>query len=1269
MSPPSSVHLSRATLARALAELRRGQRPQHAALSQLQRYLQLWFPRSSWLSVYPPPAEGAAGRATANWRFCRDPPRVSREWAAALELVELAGFVDALSDSSQSVEQERAARLPHSSTPRAEAVVQATEHLLRHGVFPACGWAVSLRLLQAWRERQPPAMAQAFPETLSAPAAAQLLHHISLAPPSPRAWRDALRLYRHCSVPTHTPAGGTAAAFPRSSTPAPPRRSDAEELEAHSAFLKALRHMSLTTLLRAGEWEQGLRFYYHTLYQRDLPGPITTTYLVQQLGCVGQWAAVLQVYELCVKLLQAQQRQPRRAPSLSSAHEGDTAVARQWGTTLSVAMAAAQTSPGAPAGTLAAMLQQLRPQRGALCGPSADGAAAALAPPLVRLDGHFLSAVQALPSPAERVSLVRLARRESLLDVFKLIRGLVSKRRWMEALMLFDEALSTAPVHSSRATNSNDGASPHAAAPPSTGSATLALTKREIGEARLNLLHASTIDCVAVVVAALNRHRVPSAAPRASPSADGASRGVSAAVAAPTQPLLLVLNDREVECVLSKTLALADTHCHHTLPVAAHAARESFWQYCLELLAFNYGAFGEDAVDTKHHDPPGPAGGQQQPSPTRPRRRTPSPAALSFLLRHPRLPWQTALQIIHGYGLLEARPSAARMGVGGSTRRRITSASPSHSSSFSPGETASSRTPQLLAVSAAVELLRSQARREEAERLALQSLAQEMADAAARAGGVVSVSAALLQVAQYSTLRGLLLERQEARLIVDKATLSHLLRESTRVVATRADRCGRGSSEAVQLSSGHAWWVSKEAFCEHPCGRALTVVSLLMQRLQRPQDARAAAGVAVVQPSLSGRPASLFLPVPVDAAPLATAVGVGAPHPSWLLTYPSAVHCEVLRVLACLTTSSADSSPEDASLCYGLRWTWSRRYLAHLAAHFSAAPVCGVAGSQEAPSGEREPATGAAAAAAREAYYCASFEAVLSLLDSVAAGAGASHVDDAPRSPAQRVQQLGQVLERAIVRYGCVPPTHMLLPNQLDRLLPPLTPRSSHSVAEASALGRRDDGDAGESTEERRAVALHLVRLTVGALCGAGAQATVEPVLLHNLLKLSCRVAEHDQASASPDAEEHARDVDCSAEISRIGVSLVRLQCERCGLHTVRPGTVTLLYRLCAAAQSRATRHGHAAPRQAALETTRYLLKAQAQALRAVGAPPQCTDTGARAETAVVRHHCQLYFALFGWEEALEVWYRAFPSEVLSQLSGNPHAVEACLSFGETAPQ
>ncbi|KAG5471820.1 hypothetical protein LSCM4_03377 [Leishmania orientalis] len=1311
MPSPSSARPSRVSLARVLAEARQGRQSRHVSSAQLRRYLVQWFPRGLWPFIYRMQSRGVeatAPRTNAYRRFCRDPPRVSHEWSAALQLVELARVVDKMPSASPAKAHRDAGLPPRAPAPQSAAVVQATEHLLRYGVFPPSGWALTLLLLQTWRKTQPLAQPQVFPTSLSSPAAAQLLHHISLAPPSPQAWQDALCLYHLCSTEAHTPSiNGQPLPTQKVEFPSPPRSTT--DIESHSAFLKAMRHMTLTTLLQADEWERGLHFYYHTLYQRDLPGHITTSCLVQQLGRARQWAAVLRVYELCVKLLQAQRHQ-REQQQQTSPHRAEW-LSRQWGTTLSIAMAAAQNSPGAPTTTLAAMVRQLQPGLDAMPALSTDliGVAPTCPPPLVRLNGHFLSAVQALPSEKDRLAVLSLAWRGSLLDVFKIIRGLLSKHKWKEALALFEGSMPAAPARTPSPDCRNGGSlAPRATSQPTIGKP-LGLSRKEIGETRLSFLHEATIDSVMTVVAALNRYRTTKGKQPADALREGEGNllSVNAANVSSTR---LMLNDREVECVLSKTLALREEKCCALSP-AALEAREHFWRDCLELLAFNYGTLpcgetGEKASPseqaTKRH-------GSSPRSPCR----TPTPAALSFLLRHPHLPWHVALQLIQHYGVLETCPGERVAASTRTTRRRAASPLLAARRTGTP----SPPTPRSLAVAATVGLLRMQGQLQAAEKLALQSLEMEVAEHSRGAGATVSLSAALLEVVQLPTLRSVLLERGEKRLTVDGPTLFHFLQESTRARRAQAeshrDDGAHGPSCGAASSSLPPWWADSAAFFHHPSGRALTVVWLLMQRHVRPPMTTTDVAKHDGSESLLN---SLFLCLPPPSTPSVAAASLEAPLRSWLMAYPVAVHCEVLHAIKCLTSPTAPSmlSPSscaEAQVCYAKRWVWTRRYVASLAAHFSTPATDTQTRLEEETYAENQPDGVKAEAVAREAYYGATFEAVLSLVDSSVPRIPASHDqvshgmqmdacadaavaaqdDDAPHSSARRVQQLQQLLERAIARYGCLPPTHMLLPNQLNRLLPPLAPCAPSTEGSAEdENARRDCLHSEGARAERCAVALHLVRLVLGALKGARQQRSVEPAMLHNLLKLCCRVAEYDQASLAVARGVTDSGIDNSAEVSRAGATLVRLQCELCGLHTVRPGTLSLLYHLCAAAQARASSYGHTVPRQVALETTCYLLEAQAAATAQKGKGHRSQEgaplndaavfTSSSSQTrsghrrlnplgpfcAVQARHCELYFSLIGWEDALEVWYRAFPHEVLTQLSSNSQAVEACLSFGES---
>jgi hypothetical protein len=1330
MSPPLP-RPSLASLTHLLSAAQRPNNPKRISFQQLQRYVTPWFPRELWGSIYGGGDSGRAASSLAHTsnrfkRFCKDPPLVSPVWSAALQLVDLSRCV---------ATPMRGATTAVPANP----TIWTIEHLLRCGVFPPAGWVLTLRLLQVWRDEQSNLATMSveaspshegcstgavaaterlgdssrlsFPPRLSPAAAAQLLHHISLAPPSTQRWQDALRLYQCSAAQTYMlserrrmtdPSRVLAAGASPATTP------------TVSAFLKALRHMTLTTLLQAGEWERGLRFYSHALYQRDVPGTVTTGYLVQVLGKAGRWASVVQVYELCVKLLHVQRRQ-RLCDSPGRAE----VPSRAWGTTLSMAMAAALSCPAVPPTVLWTMLRQLRQDR-------ADSESSSPLPPLVRLDGNFLSAVQALATADDRTAVLRFAKQEGLLDVFKLIRGLLSKHRWEEALLLFTEAVkaTAAPTPSSRkdARSADAGIASGTTRDSGASWPPVHLSRREIGEARLGFLHSCTIHNVVTVVAVLNRHHA---------TRRGSGDGVTSALA---------LNDQEVECVLSKTLEASEASC------TSSRCASDFWQYCLQLLDRNYTPAATTSPSPSSH---WRSVAEIDAAP----HRQPTAAALSFLLRHPRLPWHVALQLIETYNLLgtgrgtgmaphpHSKSERVSRGVDGGGRS-------SHDVSV---------TSRALALNAAVSCLASQGQHEAAEGLALRALHAETFMFQSSGSGV-SLSAALLRIASPSTLHQLLLARHYDRLYVDGRVLFHLLREGIHATESDGVRWKRNSTTATSAEKRR-----DVLFVDHPCGRALTVVHLLMLRGIPPRDTPSAAGGPHPIEQL---PASLFLFEPTSSANASSLQGApeAASLSPWLLAYPSSVHCEVVRAICCITagasvTTSSDlcaanpSSDSEARECYTQRWTWTTRYLHMLTDFFVDQPQRCVRSSVRCPSRHPLLPTGDAAAveaaveAAREAYYVSTFEAVISLLETTAVQeapstsdsitavcrgdttprgtevtprrGGENMVDGAPRTSRNRVQFLCDTLERAIVRYRCVPPTHMFLPNQLDRLLPPLTQLSGLAMGG----GKAARGAAQTQAQERCAVAACLLRLAVRSLntsdpnvCivpgASGRPRTVEPALLHGLLKLCCRVAEYEKALASSSSSPclQLRTGGDSADdtvvgLCEVGGALVRLQVEQCGLATIQPGTLSLLYHLCAAVQECQTKIHPSLPKKVALETTGYLLRhggigsraalhrvwrhrsgascstalhagvAGAQQPSAAAVPlseREGGDDGGRGSASAVAvkpRHCELFFSLFGWEDTLHVWYPAFPRDVLRLLANDPRAIEACLSLEESSQE
>lgn len=404
--------------------------------------------------LFPDPKEHfqgshSQGAATAGGPSRQHPERrhersaaISPGWLDALSLLELARLVDTAQAATGDA---------------APVEGRAAAHVLNAGHFPQHPQAAELvaAVLQRWRDLDSTQLRGGsggphwFPPSLSAQAGSRLAYQLSLRDPAAHrhGWEEALALYQHvarqhAAATTATSATTTTAT---ATTPAAPTRQN----------MAAVRHTVLVTLLRACEWGQALRFFEHSLYQKDMPDSVSTGFLLQALGKAGKVDEVTQIYTLCVKLLTAQLARGGAGPAPQLLGQQRQRLRKQWGTTLAMAMSS--VSEHQPE-RVEAMLGELNP-----VAPSV----VALPSPLALLDGNFLAAVQRVPRQEDRQRLLERARRAGLLDYFKLIRGLVSVGRVEEALLVFTEGV--------------------AAVPP-------ALARKEVGSSRLLIISGTPYD-------------------------------------------------------------------------------------------------------------------------------------------------------------------------------------------------------------------------------------------------------------------------------------------------------------------------------------------------------------------------------------------------------------------------------------------------------------------------------------------------------------------------------------------------------------------------------------------------------------------------------------------------------------------------------------------------------------------------------------------------------------------------------------------------------
>ncbi|CCW65437.1 unnamed protein product [Phytomonas sp. EM1] len=1044
---------------------------------------------------------------------------VSPGWQDALALLELSRY---------SVSPRTQEKVPESHPSANTVETEIAETILNLGRFPihSGGWTIALSVLERWRQLQGPAHSRSFPSSLSVAAAANLAYLLSFiksageegASPS---WQEVLGLYQHAVQ--HT-------------------LNTATDSRTDPSLLRRMRHTASSALLHNGEWLRALHLFTHSLYQRDAPDCVSTGHLIQHLGRMQQWEAAFQVYNLCVALLQRERATPRCRRSV----ELQQKLAKQWGTTLSMAMTAVSKEGHQPH-LLTSMLEALLRASEKLPPPSSSGSASST--PLVQLDGNFLDAVQSVESKTERVEILEKARQANLLDYYKLIRGLTSKGKLDEAMAVFKEAIQSDPP---------------------------SLSRREIGLSRLHLLHISPPERVEATVAALHQ------------------------VASWRRSSELLLNDSEVECVLAKALKITTSPPLPSLPASSTStsAKEfrasSFWMYCLQILEKNYPDFWHVGAKAS---------------------RKPTLASLSFLLRNASLPWQIALLIVNKQrDLPEESPSAA-------PQKQWDTPFPSTTIASCAADETQSVPTRVLLLNAAAQLLYDQGQSSRADELSLSVIRDFQ----------VSPSATFLMRCSWSMLAQVLFQGDVS---VDSRVLFHILHDH---------RSNNSQDPSYSL-------------------RPFVIVSLPMDA--HANDARGSWLPDRVLAHINGdvdfkqllskseRHAS-------DAS--STTLHKQPSHRSYLTCVPGSIHVEVLRRLA----EPVPWADEE------LRWELVVSYLDRLAP-----PLPPPAAEDTGDSESREKI--------HERYYCAVYEAILTLLrllpdlpftapsktDALlSANLVCGDPDHSPLvlpSVQEKIRLLQQLIGCAITQLQFIPPAHMLLPNQTDRLLPRLP------VAE----GKSERGLA--ESVARCAVAEALVRSSCEVLQGRAAGpghglSSLGPVTFHRLLKLCCRVGEY-QAGWGPTEQPRATGgikwPGDTPSLEACAQQLIQWQGERCGIHTVNPGSLLLLYKLCAIRGQQWER---------ALRVTRDLLDLEERADRAeekkegggVYLPEGSLykrvnrEPTHRGKRVVQARHYQLYQSLFGWEHGLQLWFDHFPNEVMQRVSENPEAINWCFSVSD----
>lgn len=271
---------------------------------------------------------------------------------------------------------------------------------------------------------------------------------------------------------------------------------------ASEFYLMTARHYLLILLLNRRRWIEALSVFRQCIAYKQFPSSSTTGFLVWSLGNAAQWSEVLKVFDHSLTFVLQKSKLP---------HFEMESFRKSWGTVFSMMM---ESVSRYREDLLSSMMKQL-----ILANQKTEQKS------IARLDGNFIQSLERL-GKLEGATLLTVAKKNDFLDHYKIIRGLVSKQRWLDAIRVFSLSFE----------ESSKG-----------GRSSGFLSRSEIGKSRLSLLHASSSTNVSDVVDCINSVR---------------TYGGSYA-----------LNDSEIECVLSKSL---------------NNFSPTFWEYCLKLLHYNY---------------------------------------------------------------------------------------------------------------------------------------------------------------------------------------------------------------------------------------------------------------------------------------------------------------------------------------------------------------------------------------------------------------------------------------------------------------------------------------------------------------------------------------------------------------------------------------------------------------------------------------------------------------------------------------------------------
>eukprot|EP00796_Vickermania_ingenoplastis_P009703 gene9704-6800_t len=351
--------------------------------------------------------------------------------------------------------------------------LEAIQCILNHYSFPPAHWDLCLdfyvRYITLKQTVGTTRKKSLWHISLNCHAYQEIIFHLTQQKNVPNSWVSSLQLYRALLL---------------------------KSWNSEKKGLMSTRHHVLTTMLNNQRWIEALQMYYHIMHQKEFCRPSTTGFLVWRLGQTGRWTDVLRIYSISSRYL-------ARAIVKLPVNEVRQQQ-RKWGTVISMMMDA--------------LSQHRKEYVEHIVNDIISHKDKLELRSFVLLDGNFIRAVERLDI-SMRDKLLELANKHSLLDHYRVIRGLISQKRWLDALHTFCSVMKRSYGHHE----------------------CISISKREIGQTRLGLLHAANDLNVERVAKSINSVR------------DYGS---------------CLLNDAEIECIFSKAL---------------QGKNKSFWMYCLIL--------------------------------------------------------------------------------------------------------------------------------------------------------------------------------------------------------------------------------------------------------------------------------------------------------------------------------------------------------------------------------------------------------------------------------------------------------------------------------------------------------------------------------------------------------------------------------------------------------------------------------------------------------------------------------------------------------------